>query len=68
MAKLCPRGKAAAKRKNKEYAHKSYGIDITKERLELQGTYNSIEITDLYDDLNEPSGTLVTLKIHIKND
>ena len=60
--------KAAAKRKNKEYAHKSYGIDITKERLELQGTYNSIEITDLYDDLNEPSGTLVTLKIHIKND
>lgn len=60
--------KAASKWKNKEYAHKSYGIDITRERLELQGTYNSIEISDLYDDSKEPSGTLVTLKIQIKND
>lgn len=60
--------KAASKLKNKKYAHKSYGIEITKERLELQGAYNSIEITDLYDDSKEPSGTLVTFKIHTKND
>lgn len=60
--------KAASKRKSLEHAHKSYGIDITKERLELQGTCNSIEITDLHNDLKEPAGTLVTLKIRIKND
>ncbi len=60
--------KTASKRRSKEYAHKSYGIDITKERLEIQGAYNSLEITDLYNEFQEPSGTLVTLKIHIKND
>jgi two-component sensor histidine kinase len=51
---------------NKPY-HKSVGLSITTDRLRIlnKDAYNanSVQITDLYDSNNEPSGTRVTLKI-----
>ncbi len=54
--------------KKNNQAHKSHGIAITKERLDLQKSDNKVEITDLYSDKNIPSGTLVTLVISIQHD
>lgn len=48
-------------------AHKSYGMSITKRRLEMLGQLSnddfSVEIIDLYDDRGDPAGTRVNITI-----
>lgn len=61
-------GRAKAAKKKKETLHKSHGLDITLERLRMSDHQNKVEITDLHNENNEPSGTLVTLKIYYNND
>lgn len=61
-------GRKAALKRKEENAHKSYGIDITKERLEIYGIDNRLFISDLYDEFERPLGTLVILKINLQND
>ena len=47
--------------------HKSYGMSITKRRLEMLSKISnddfSVEIVDLYDDLGDPAGTRVNIII-----
>ena len=45
-------------------AHKSYGIEITKNRLKLQHAENDVLIEDLFEN-EKASGTRVTILIHI---
>ena len=61
-------GRQAAARKKKETLHKSHGLDITLERLQMSDARNKVELIDLYDDNNAPAGTLVKLKIYYSND
>lgn len=55
--------KASAELKKEQIKHKSYGIEITKERLELLNPANQIIITDLEDENGNAVGTMVELKI-----
>lgn len=49
--------------------HKSYGLQMTKDRIsivnKLYGIQTAVEIEDLYDDKDNPSGTRVTLTIPV---
>lgn len=56
--------KAAALKKTSEKDHKSYGIDITIERVQFLNPLNKIVITDLYDQASSSTGTKVELFIH----
>ncbi|PDS24540.1 hypothetical protein B0A77_07830, partial [Flavobacterium branchiophilum] len=55
--------KAAALLKKEQLKHKSYGIDITINRLQLVNSKNSYKITDLTEN-NEIKGTKVELQIY----
>jgi len=52
--------------KTRSGARRSYGIEITKERISSQNNKNSIEVIDLQDQTGHPAGTLVVLKLVIK--
>lgn len=58
---------SARMRNEKGGAHKSYGMSITRKRLEtltkISNDDFSVEITDLYDDNKEPVGTRVSIVI-----
>lgn len=58
-------------KKQKNSQHKSQGMSITNERLELlnsmHGNKNSVEIIDLYSENKEPSGTEVRIFIPLKS-
>jgi ligand-binding sensor domain-containing protein/two-component sensor histidine kinase len=55
---------AAAALKKAQISHKSYGIDITKNRLQLLNKNNTVIFTDLFDNNNKASGTKVTITIN----
>ncbi len=55
--------KASALLKKEQVKHKSYGIDITRERLKMLNPKNQIIITDLEDRHGNAIGTLVELII-----
>jgi len=57
--------KAAALTKNKNTEHKSYGIAITIERLQLLNPKNQVQIIDLYADDQTSLGTKVELTLHL---
>jgi ligand-binding sensor domain-containing protein/putative methionine-R-sulfoxide reductase with GAF domain/anti-sigma regulatory factor (Ser/Thr protein kinase) len=62
-------GRAKAQQLNElnKPEHQSYGIDITKERIQLYnqtGENNNVTITDLFEN-NEPSGTRVEIRVKI---
>lgn len=57
--------KASASNKTKDTAHKSYGIAITIERLQLLHPSNQVEIIDLYSDDQKALGTQVKLILHL---
>jgi LytS/YehU family sensor histidine kinase len=56
---------ASAQLKKEERKHKSYGIEITNNRLSLINTKNKFEIIDLYDHNHQSIGTTVRLEIYI---
>lgn len=56
---------ASQKWKKNETQHKSYGIDITVDRIKSLNPENSVEIIDLYED-EIPSGTLVNINLKLK--
>ncbi len=55
---------AAAALKQAQISHKSYGIDITKNRLQLLNKNNTVTFSDLYDKNNKATGTKVTITIN----
>jgi ligand-binding sensor domain-containing protein/two-component sensor histidine kinase len=57
--------KAAAMTKTKNTEHKSYGIAITIERLQLLNPKNQVQITDLYANDQTALGTKVELTLHL---
>lgn len=57
--------KASAKLKKQQVNHKSYGIEITINRIQLLDEQNSVEIIDLYNSENVARGTRVEIKINI---
>lgn len=59
-------GRKASAQSQGQRTHKSHGLEITKERLDMQD--NSVIIQDLYDELGNAAGTLITIKIFIEND
>jgi ligand-binding sensor domain-containing protein/two-component sensor histidine kinase len=59
---------AAAALKQAQISHKSYGIDITKNRLQLLNKNNAVTFTDLYDSEGKACGTKVTITISVQND
>lgn len=61
-------GRKAASKHQKEMLHKSHGMDITLERLQMSDPKNKVEITDIYNDKNEAAGTLVKIKIYYDHD
>ena len=48
----------------KEEKHKSYGVDITSDRMELLNSIYHLKADLKYNDLNNPSGTEVVISIH----
>lgn len=56
----------SAKLKTNQISHKSYGMEITRDRLKMLDEDNSIEIEDLYDADKNALGTkvIITLKIN----
>jgi ligand-binding sensor domain-containing protein/two-component sensor histidine kinase len=56
--------KAAASIKQEQLKHKSYGIDITINRLKLLNNNNSVTFYDLYDESNIAAGTKVTIQLN----
>ncbi|MDN3657837.1 histidine kinase [Ferruginibacter paludis] len=62
--------KAAELKSKTAEKHKSYGTQITGERIALiNEKYQlsaEVKTTDLYNDLSQPSGTLITIKLPIK--
>jgi LytS/YehU family sensor histidine kinase len=64
------REKAQLWKSKSEIAHKSHGTQISNDRIALLNgkdkTYTSVHVTDLFDNNNNPQGTLVTLKLSIK--
>jgi len=66
-------GREASKKIRKSTEHKSVGMEITKNRLEvlnnLLGSNNSeIKMKDLYNDKMQPVGTHIEIRITINND
>lgn len=63
------REKAAQIKKNNLFEEKSYGLQITEERMSLmksiRGKQSDFNIIDLYNDNNEPAGTRVEIKFEI---
>ena len=61
------RKKSMAQKSLNSFTHKSYGIDITKNRIDLYNQKNNINITykiiDLYDGANKPVGTKIVIII-----
>jgi len=57
---------ASRKLKKDQTHHKSYGIEITAERLLMLDLKNSVKITDLYDHYGMPAGTQVIITIKLK--
>lgn len=53
----------AGKLKKQQTSHKSYGMDITTQRLLMLHPQNAIEIIDLKDESGNPKGTAVLLTI-----
>ncbi len=58
---------AAADLKKQTVTHKSFGIDITINRIKMLDPKNTATITDLYNTTNEPIGTKVIITINNKN-
>lgn len=56
---------ASALLKKEEKKHKSYGIEITRNRLKLINANNNFEIIDLFDHNQQPIGTKVKLEIFL---
>lgn len=56
--------KATALLKKEQVTHKSYGIDITHNRLVLLNPKNNFKIIDLIDNQGSPTGTKVELQIY----
>jgi ligand-binding sensor domain-containing protein/two-component sensor histidine kinase len=56
--------KAAASIKQEQTKHKSYGIDITINRVKLLNSSNSVTFTDLYDENKLAAGTRVTILLN----
>jgi ligand-binding sensor domain-containing protein/two-component sensor histidine kinase len=56
--------KAASAIKQEQVKHKSYGIDITINRLQLLNNNNSVTFYDLYDEKNIAAGTKVTIRLN----
>jgi ligand-binding sensor domain-containing protein/two-component sensor histidine kinase len=56
--------KASAAMKREQTTHKSYGIDITINRLQLLNKNNNVIFTDLYNENNQAIGTLVTIQLN----
>jgi len=54
--------RASMERKGK---HRSLGIQISKERMDMLNTQNNADIVDLYDESGNPMGTRVLLTIKI---
>lgn len=55
---------ASALLKQKDVKHKSYGIDITINRLLMLNSKNKFEIIDLYDENENAKGTEVQLELY----
>ncbi|HMI07060.1 MAG TPA: histidine kinase, partial [Flavobacterium sp.] len=59
-------GREAAKRlKKQQTSHKSYGIEITLQRILMLHPENAVEILDLADENGNPSGTAVVITLKI---
>jgi LytS/YehU family sensor histidine kinase len=63
------RTKAAEFKNLNKPSHASYGIQITKDRIEMfnQGQEQSVRITDLYNEQNEAAGTKVEVWLAVQN-
>lgn len=59
---------ASRKLKKEQTQHKSYGIEITTERLKTLNPDNSVNIQDLYTAEGIPAGTQVTITLKRKED
>lgn len=57
--------KASALLKTEQISHKSYGIAITIDRLQLLEASNKVIVTDLYDSDGQAHGTKVSIEIAI---
>lgn len=57
--------KASSLLKKQQLNHKSYGIEITMNRLQLLNEHNGVEVIDLYNSENVATGTRVRIKINI---
>src|SRR5690606_26586809 len=55
------------KLKKEQTQHKSYGIEITTDRLKTLDASNSVEIKDLYHTDKTAAGTQVILTLKLKN-
>jgi LytS/YehU family sensor histidine kinase len=53
----------SAKLKKNETEHKSYGMQITEQRLQMINPKNSVKIIDLYDDNGLAKGTRIIINI-----
>ncbi len=60
--------KKSAELKTNRTGHKSYGVDITKDRLKMVNPENKVEIIDLYDNQKNPLGTKVVLTLKTNED
>ena len=57
---------ASQKNKKNETQHKSYGIDITLDRIKLLNPENDFSIVDLYDEIGKPAGTKIIIQLKLK--
>ncbi len=60
--------RAATALKKPQKEHKSYGIDITINRIQLLNYLNTVTFVDLYDDNNNALGTRVIIVLHIEQE
>lgn len=60
--------KKSAELKSNNTSHKSYGVDISTERLKMVNSENKVEIIDLYDKQKKPLGTKVVLTLKTNDD
>lgn len=54
--------------KNNQTSHKSYGVEITSDRLQMVNPENKVELFDLYDDQGNALGTRVVLTLKMETD
>lgn len=57
----------SAQLKTNKTSHKSFGVEITIDRLKMINPENSVQIIDLYDSNNNASGTKVVLTLKVNN-